>query len=117
VPNVKAQHEHNIAKTLTAMGQKADELTKKNIKASGRVDTGTMLNSVQSEIDVANREIIHGNTVHYAVYQETGTWLNGPFKRGPFKGITPGNFICDTVNNGQDEFKAITESVLGEGFS
>ena len=69
---VEAQFERNIAKTLTAMGKKADELTKENIKKSGRVDTGVMLNSVQSEIDVANREVIHGNTVDYAVFQELG---------------------------------------------
>ena len=107
VPNVKAQFERNIAKTLTAMGLKADELTKQNIVNSGRVDTSTMLNSVQSEIDVANREVIHGSTVHYAVFQELGT----------SRGITPGNFISDTINNGQGEFKVIAEAAMGEGFS
>ena len=107
VPNVKAQFERNIAKTLTAMGLKADELTKQNIVNSGRVDTGTMLNSVTSQIDVGSREVIHGSGLHYFPFQELGT----------SRGIQPGNFIRDTINNGQGEFKAIVEAVMGEGFN
>ena len=89
------------------MGLKADELTKQNIVNSGRVDTGTMLNGVSSQIDVQNREVIHGNSIFYAVFQELGT----------SRGITPGNFIRDTINNGQSQFKDIVEAVMGEGFN
>jgi len=105
--NVLSQHERNIAKTLKSISIEADRMTKENIIKSKRVDTSTMLNSVQSETDVANREVVHGNTVSYAVFQELGT----------SRGITPGNFIRDTINNGQDQFKAIVEAVMSEGFN
>jgi hypothetical protein len=104
---VEAQFERNIAKALTAMGLKADELTKQNIVNSGRIDTGTMLNSVISQADVPNRELLHGGTVFYFIFQELGT----------SRGIQPMNAIRNTINNGQGEFKAIVEAVMGEGFN
>jgi len=41
------------------------------------------------------------------VFQELGT----------SRGIQPMNAIRDTINNGQSEFKAIIEAVMGEGFN
>ena len=77
----------------------------KNITASGRVDTSTMLNTVGSQVDIPNREIIHGIGVHYGVFQEMGTRF-----------IAPGNFIKDNINNPQS-YQEIADAVLGEGFN
>jgi len=104
---VDAQFEKNVAKTFTAMSLKAEERTKQNIVNSGRVDTSTMLNSVGSKVYVPQRYLDFGIGVFYGAFQELGT----------SRGIQPMNAIRDTINNGQGEFKAIVEAVMGEGFS
>jgi hypothetical protein len=103
---VDAQYNFNIAKTLTAMSLKADEITKKNITNVGRVDTEYMRGTVGGQIDVENREVIHGIGANYGIYQEMGT-----------RTVTPGNFIRDNINNNQKDYEEIARAILGEGFN
>lgn len=102
---VQRQYENNVAKTLVAIGQKANEITVMNITASGRVDHGLMRASVGSVQNVPDREVTHGIGVFYGAFQELGT-----------RYIAPGNFIRDNLNNNQQTYRSIVEENLGEGF-
>ena len=95
---VKAQLEKNIAKTLTALGYKWQEIVTMEINAQpqfghsqgarvtgkgrtnrpgggmGAVDTGRLRGSMEFEVDTANKQVIVGTDVEYAPYVFMGTW-------------------------------------------
>jgi len=104
--DVQRQVDSNVARTLTAIGLKATEITQMNIRASGRVDTSTMVNSVDSQVNPRDKEVVHGIGAFYGIFQELGTR----------RGIAPGNFIRDNLNNHTEDYRAIVQDMMGEGF-
>jgi len=99
---VLARHERNVAKALVAIGVTADRITRAKMVESGRIDTGAMLDSVGSRVDVRNSAVVHGIGVHYGIFQEIGT-----------RHIGPGDFIRDNINGYQKEYQAIAKAVFG----
>jgi len=91
--------DRKIQAALEACGNQAVTHTKQNIDKAGRVDTGTMMNSITHQVQ--DDVCYIGTNVEYAVYQEYGT-----------KTIKPAHFLKDAMQNNLDEYKAIIESNL-----
>jgi len=102
---VDAQFERNIAKTLTAMGLKQNELATTEIANMQAVDTGVMLNANSYQVNTQDREVVAGNSAHYAIFVTMGT-----------RHMTARPFMQNSINNHQSSYREIVEAIMGEGF-
>lgn len=62
-----------IAKALEEIGLRAESHAKKNLTASGAVDTGRLRSSVTHQIQTSTNSVYIGTNVEYAPYVELGT--------------------------------------------
>lgn len=62
-----------IAKALEEIGMRAESAAKKNLTASGAVDTGRLRASVTHQLDTSTDSVYIGTNVEYAPYIELGT--------------------------------------------
>lgn len=58
---------------LEAIGIKVEGLTKANITAAGRVDTGRYRNSITHRVIASEDTVYIGSNLEYAIYNELGT--------------------------------------------
>jgi HK97 gp10 family phage protein len=100
---VRAQIGANIAKCLTAIGLKQNELVVEEITNMEAVDTGRMRAS--NTYRLGDKEVIVGNTANYAVFVNCGT---------RFVGKRP--FMENSVLNHKSKYEQIMKEILGQGF-
>lgn len=65
--------EQKIKAALTACGQQAQSYASQNVDAAGRVDTGDLMNSMESKVQDDTCYV--GTNVEYAAYHEVGTGI------------------------------------------
>lgn len=88
-----------------------------NVRRSGRINTGKMMNYTQVRLESSKDRVVYTvqSTVPYAVFQEYGTRAHGPVRarflvfrirgKGPLifakwvRGVTPGNFLRDAIRD------------------
>ena len=109
---VKARLEKNIAKALTMMAYKWQEIVTMEINthpkfgpnaggAMGIVETNRLRGSMEFEVDTANKQVIVGTDVEYAPFVFMGTW------KMPARPA-----LQNSGTNYADDYKAIAEDVL-----
>jgi len=112
---VLSQHNQNISKTLQAVGLQYTSNTMKEMDAtiyhqptsdSGYKRTGLLRASQTHQMDTPNREVVVGNSAHYAPFVELGT-----------RHIEARNFMQNAANDYQQEYGDIAKEFMGEGFS
>ena len=114
-----------IDRALEDIGKQAEGYAKDNITKAGRVDTGTMRNSVTHEVH--GDTVYVGTNIEYAIYNELGTGIHasdGKGRKDPWvykdekgvfhktHGIKPIHFLRDAVIPHQDEYKRMVEDKL-----
>lgn len=110
--------ERKVEAALEACGQQAVSHAKDNITEAGRVDTGTLRNSVNHEVD--NNTCYVGTNTEYAIYNEMGTGVYiGGGRQTPWafqgadgkwhrtRGMKPIHFLKNAIANNVDEYKRI----------
>jgi len=114
---VMRQHEKNIGKCLTALGMEytanaqaeMDILIYNTPQRGSYVRTGNMRARQTYQVDAQNREVIVGNTQQdpaYPLYVTMGT-----------RHMEARPFMQNAVNGGySDDYRAIAQSIMGEGF-
>ena len=99
-PEVIAAVENAISRGLDAIGEHAVGHAKDIILAAGRVDTGRMLNSIDSR--TGDRMVIVGTNVEYAPYHEFGT----------SRGISAIWFLRKGIGDHLEEYKNLLKDSL-----
>ena len=117
--------ERKVQAALEACGQQAVSHAKQNITAAGRVDTGTLRNSVNH---IVQNDICYvGTNTDYAIYNEFGTGIHaegGKGRKTPWayqdskgkwhrtSGMKPIHFLKNAIANHINEYKGIIEQYL-----
>jgi len=92
--------ENAIDRALDAIGETAVGYAQDVITEAGRVDTGTMRESVDTDHD--ERIVIVGTNLEYAPYHELGT----------SKGIKPIHFLKRAATEHTEEYKNLVKDSL-----
>lgn len=92
--------ENAIDRSLDAIGETAVGYAQDVITEAGRVDTGTMRESVDTDHD--ERIVIIGTNLEYAPYHELGT----------SKGIKPIHFLKRAATEHTEEYKNLVKDSL-----
>ena len=92
--------ENAIDRALDAIGETAVGYAQDVITEAGRVDTGTMRGSVDTDHD--ERIVIIGTNLEYAPYHELGT----------SKGIKPIHFLKRAATEHTEEYKNLVKDSL-----
>ena len=92
--------ENAIDRALDAIGETAVGYAQDVITEAGRVDTGTMRESVDTDHD--ERIVIIGTNLEYAPYHELGT----------SKGIKPIHFLKRAATEHTEEYKNLVKDSL-----
>ena len=92
--------ENAIDRSLDAIGETAVGYAQDVITEAGRVDTGTMRESVDTDHD--ERIVIVGTNLEYAPYHELGT----------SKGIKPIHFLKRAATEHTEEYKNLVKDSL-----
>lgn len=92
--------ENAIDRALDAIGETAVGYAQDVITEAGRVDTGTMRGSVDTDHD--ERIVIVGTNLEYAPYHELGT----------SKGIKPIHFLKRAATEHTEEYKNLVKDSL-----
>ena len=101
---VLAKYNANKKRTLTMIALKWHEIVGLEITNLGVVDTGLLRTSSRYRIN--EDDVIVGNTVNYAIYNELGT---RKMKARPF--------LRNSVMNHKGTYKQIAQDNLGSGFT
>ena len=120
-----AELEKKIPAALEAIGNQAVSHAKQNINEAGRVDTGTMMNSITHQVE--DNACYVGTNVEYAIYHEYGTGIyaeGGNGRKTPWfyvdakgeghftHGMKPIHFLKNAIADYISEYKAIAEQIL-----
>ena len=112
---------------LEAVGQQAETHAKQNLKAAGRIDTGTLRNSITHKVQMSEDAVYIGTNVHYAIYNEIGTGIytdGGGGRKTPWRyqdakgnwhtthGIKPTHFLKNAAQDHADEYRGIVKRYL-----
>jgi Mu-like prophage protein gpG len=92
--------ENAIDRALDAIGETAVGYAQDVITEAGRVDTGTMRGSVDTDHD--ERTVVIGTNLEYAPYHELGT----------SKGIKPIHFLKRAATEHTEEYKNLVKDSL-----
>lgn len=99
---VLSELEKKIEKALEECGNHAVTHAKQNIERAGRIDTGTMINSVTHQVETGESAVYVGTNVEYAVYNELGT----------SRGMQPIHFLRNSISEHIPQYKGIIEKNL-----
>jgi len=100
---VKAQMENNITKALVSIGLHAQ----RRVSEETPVDTGRLRSSINYRVDQADKKVVVGTNVSYALA------VHEPGIKRKYKGKP---FIRNGIMNNLDEYGEIAKKVLKEGF-
>ncbi|MCL1924031.1 MAG: hypothetical protein FWF50_00440 [Defluviitaleaceae bacterium] len=129
---VLQQFDRNVGKTLTAIGMKQQELAALEITDMGIVDTGLLRASNGYQVNLANQEVMVGNSVSYAPFIEFGTGVHAELGQGrqtPWtyfdelnqqfvttSGMEARPFLRNSILKYEEDYKEIVNAFMGEGF-
>jgi phage gpG-like protein len=112
---------------LEAVGQQAVSHAKQNISKAGRIASGTMMNSIESRVQMGEKAVYIGTNNEYAPYHEVGTGIyadsgSGRKTKWRYKdangnwhttnGIRPIHFLKSAAAEHQSEYGAIIKEYL-----
>ncbi len=98
---VLSELEKKIEKALEECGNHAVTNAKQNIERAGRIDTGTMINSVTHQVETGESAVYVGTNVEYAVYNEVGTIKMAPI-----------HFLRNSISDHIPQYEGIIEKNL-----
>ena len=116
-----------IEAILEAWGNQAVSHAKNNLTAASRVDTGALRNSISHQVEAGEKAVYIGTNQEYAVYNEMGTGIyleGGGGRQTPWsyqdhegnwhttRGMKPVHFLRNAVQDHEDEYKRIADSML-----
>ena len=119
--------EEAIEAALEAVGQQAVTHAKQNLKSAGRIDTGTLRNSITHKVQMSEKAVYVGTNVHYAIYNEMGTGIyadGGGGRQTPWRyqdakgnwhttrGIKPTHFLKNAAQDHAEEYRGIVKRYL-----
>lgn len=126
---VKAKLEEAIEAALEAMGNQAVTHAKKNITATGRVDTGALRNSMNHQVEMSEKAVHVGTNQEYALFNEMGTGIfteGGGGRKSPWsyqdangewhrtRGMKPIHFLRNAIQEHVGEYQKIAASTIKE---
>ena len=98
---VLAELEKKIEKALEKCGNTAVSNAKQNIERAGRIDSGTMINSITHQVETGESAVYVGTNVEYAIYNEVGTTKMAPI-----------HFLKNSISEHIPQYKGIIEETL-----
>lgn len=116
-----------IEAALEAIGNQAVSHAKSNITEAGRVDTGTLRNSISHHVEESEKAVYVGTNVEYAIYNEFGTGVyaeGGRGRKSPWfyvdekgqghytHGMRPIHFLKRAAQDHAKEYRDIAAGIL-----